>query len=333
MKRGWLVLFVSVGGIAAGATSYADDDQGAVAEALFRSGRELMAQDRYAEACPKFAESLQLDRRLGTLMNLALCHEKEGKTASAWAEYVQAGEIAKRSGQTDREQLTRERARALEPGLPRVIVEAAAIPGLSVTLADKPIGSGAYGTPVPVDPGDHVVRATAPGKMPYTASFALSGGSGEAHRIPIPELEPEAASPPLAANGAGALGAQATPSTSPETQSSQAGNVQRSVGLATGAAGVASLVIGGVFGLVAKSTYDHALASECGGSYGSCSAAGVQDGKTAQSQAVVSTIAFGAGAALCAGGAILFFTAPTGGSGIVPVAGPREAGVVARGVW
>ncbi len=46
----------------------------AAAEALFSEGRSLSAKGRYAEACPKFEASQQLDPGLGTMLNLAECY-------------------------------------------------------------------------------------------------------------------------------------------------------------------------------------------------------------------------------------------------------------------
>jgi len=150
------------------------DDSRAIAEALFRSGRELMAAGDLARACEKFAESQRIDPKPGTLMNLALCHEKVGRTASAWAEYVQAAEVAHRAGQDERERVAHERALALETTMPHLVVDSAAGPSATVTLDGHPIGGAAFGTAIPVDPGEHVVAANAPGKDSFRESITVA---------------------------------------------------------------------------------------------------------------------------------------------------------------
>src|SRR5262245_14317965 len=74
----------------------------ALAEMLYRQGRQLMADGKVSEACPKFAESYRLDAATGTLLNLAACHEAEHKLATAWLEYSEAVTLARRDKRDDR---------------------------------------------------------------------------------------------------------------------------------------------------------------------------------------------------------------------------------------
>ena len=72
-----------------------------------------MTLQKYAEACAKFTKSQQLDPSAGTFINLALCHESEGKVATAWAEFNEALSQAVKDGRADREQAARDHIGAL----------------------------------------------------------------------------------------------------------------------------------------------------------------------------------------------------------------------------
>src|SRR4051812_6077257 len=93
-----------------------------IAQALFEAGRRLMDEGKFAEACPKLAESHRLDPAAGTLLNLAVCHEKEGKTASAWAEYNDLLGMKGGDGDAERRRIASDRLTRLEPGLPRITI-------------------------------------------------------------------------------------------------------------------------------------------------------------------------------------------------------------------
>src|SRR5664279_1214733 len=102
---------------AIGVTSSVAHAQGAdvaTAQALFDEGKRLMNAGNFAEGCPKLVESQRLDPGGGTLFAIAICHEGEGKTATAWADYNVALAEARRDNRKDREIAAAEKERALE---------------------------------------------------------------------------------------------------------------------------------------------------------------------------------------------------------------------------
>ena len=165
------------------------------AEAMFREGRRLMAEGNVAQACAQFAGSYALEPASGTLLNLALCHEKEGKIATAWAEFRAAATLAREQDRRDRSAAAEERIAVLEPKLAYVTVVAP--PGIAdLTVTDDESGSSALGlgTAVPVDAGIHHLHAIAPGYRAWMTKFEIA--DGEQRTVEIANLEPEQAPRP-----------------------------------------------------------------------------------------------------------------------------------------
>jgi tetratricopeptide (TPR) repeat protein len=173
------------------------------AEALFQDGRRLMAAGRTAEACARFTESYTQEASSGTLLNLALCHQTEGKTATAWAEYRTAARLARGQGREDRARAAEEKVAALEPKLARLTLTARApVPGLTVASEAGSLDEGGLGVAMPIDPGVHALKANAPGHRPWTARLEIK--EAEQRTLEIPPLEeepkplPAPAAPPTA---------------------------------------------------------------------------------------------------------------------------------------
>jgi tetratricopeptide (TPR) repeat protein len=96
-------------------------DTKAAADALFDEGKRLIAAGNVDQACAKFEASLQRLDRLGVRLNLADCHEQQGRTATARAEFDEAALQAKERGD-DRAAYARQRADALKPRLARLAI-------------------------------------------------------------------------------------------------------------------------------------------------------------------------------------------------------------------
>src|SRR5689334_7903140 len=171
MRRSVVRMMIAVGlalaPMASAATAHAAPTQREriAARALFDAGRKLMARKNYADACPKFEESQKLDPGVGTQFNLADCLEHLGKTASAWVNFVDVMNTAKEAGQTARENAARARANALEPKVAKLTIIAVDPAGqMEIKRDGIVVEQGLWGTGIPVDTGEHVVSATAPGK-------------------------------------------------------------------------------------------------------------------------------------------------------------------------
>ena len=235
------------------APARAQASNAALAESLFREGKRLSGERKFAEACPKFAESYKLDPGLGTLLNLALCHESEGKPATAWAEFSEASSRAKREGDNDRAQLAEEHVRALEPKLAHVsiaLAPGAAVAGLVVKFDNRELASAALGLPIAVDPGKHVLEASAPGKQPSQQTFDTPS-TPTTLAITVPVLKDAAtAPPPAAALAAPPAPAAATPTTPAPAEAPSSGPNKTGLiasGAVTGAFLVGAVVTGALY--------------------------------------------------------------------------------------
>ncbi|MFZ5896538.1 MAG: hypothetical protein ACOY0T_36120 [Myxococcota bacterium] len=263
----------------------------AAAEVLFNEAGQLFRQGKYEEACDKLSNSQKLDPAVGTLLNLARCYEKIGKTASAWIAFVDAATAAKAAGQSEREEAARQGANRLAPVVPKLSIqvpEPSAVSGLEILRNGEAVPEAMWNTASPTDPGEHVIEAKAPGKKPWSARVHLDASKEETVTVPALEDGPK-------------------PDQPGEAKRSGFGT-QRVIALVTAGVGVAGLGVGSAFGLMAKSDRDRADET-CSGN--TCSdKAGLDANDRAIQRATLSTIFVSAGAACLVGGAVLWFTAP-----------------------
>jgi hypothetical protein len=336
MPRAPIVLSILVASFAASTARADTSSSKAVAEALFRDGTQLMNAGDLQAACPKFEDSMKLDPALGTLLYLAACHEKEGRTASAWSEFSSARAWAERTEQHDRAAFAQKRIAALESRLSNVVITAPAIPGLQLKLDEGTLSSAALGTPLPVDPGDHTVAAEAPERQPWHILVKIPAEPGNT-AVEIPPLAPApvvAATPP--APGATGSGAASSP------DATAAGGSGNRIGLWTGVGVTAVGVgIGTWFGILTLQERDDAQKA-CPNN--KCVPGGLDHISRAKTDSVVSTVAFsvGAAAAIVAGYFLFKKSGPSTPAtasvaltslGVAPAVAPRVAGLTVVGTF
>jgi serine/threonine-protein kinase len=312
----------------------------AAATALFDEGRKLMAQHRYTEACPKFAESQRLAPSGGTLLNLGECYEHTGQTASAWVAWKDAAARANAAGKTDVEKKALTRASALEPGLARLTIAIAPdskVPGLEVKRDGVVVGPAEYGLAIPVDPGTHTVEARAPKKKEWTTKVDVAAKQADAHATVSLVDEVPPASAAAAAPEASAPAAPAAPNgpPPPEQATPSTGNTQRTVSLIVLGAGVVGVGVGSAFGLVAMSKNNEALKPENCRTAQLCTPMGLSLTGDAKDAATISTVAFAVGGAALATGLVLWLTSPrtAASAQVAPLLGPSYAGVSFLRPW
>jgi serine/threonine-protein kinase len=302
MKR--LVLVASVAAAASlvspGLRAEPDARDRAAAEATFRQATALMDEQRFAEACEKFAASQQLDPALGTLLHLADCYDRAGRTASAWALFREVEDRSRRAAQPDRERIARERAEALEGKLSKLELNVPAerrIGGLEVKVGGSVIPSASWNTALPVDPGPTQVELSAPGKRSARLELTIAPGPSQ-QTLEVPALADAPRPPPVTRANSGSAAA-APP-----------GSTQKTIGIVMSAAGLVALGVGGYFGYRAHEQNNASKAQCRADDPNACTRVGFDRREAAKSSANLATIAGVSGAALMLGGLTVVLTAP-----------------------
>ncbi|MBL9021198.1 MAG: hypothetical protein JNL21_03315 [Myxococcales bacterium] len=181
---------------------YADDSEPpewTEAAKLLDEGRLLMSRKATLDqGCEVLKKSYSLRKRGDTLLNLAECHRRQGKTATAWREFDEAIRYAKEADYADAvraAELHRDfLAKKLSELVIQVPLEADRPKAMAVTLDGEPLSELQWGQILYVDPGTHQVTATAPEHHPFSAS-ATVGGSGT-RSVVVVKLVPLPRPPP-----------------------------------------------------------------------------------------------------------------------------------------
>ena len=172
------------------------EDDAAVAQQLFRQGREASAQGDYVTACAKFEQSLQLFRRASTLLNLGVCHQQLGRTATALAFWEQGAALLDPGD--ERMEQAKEEVAALRARAPivQVILPAILPAGAVITLDGKAVGRSLLDREQRLDPGSHELWLLAPGYAPRQVQLQAKDGATERVELNLgPALAPPPTSP------------------------------------------------------------------------------------------------------------------------------------------
>jgi hypothetical protein len=295
--------------------SWAQSRQSAVAERLFEEARVLLSKGQNDEACARFEESEKVEPAVGTLLNLAECADRKGKTATAWQRYRQAATLAARRGDADREALALRKKDVVEQRLSRVVLRPPATPlpaSATVSRDGDVVPATELGGAVAVDPGEHRVTLEAPGFRPWSQSITVGSGPVTVE-VELPTLEPQPDRAPAPPPRAG----EQVAATEPPPRAAAPPNTS-SLGPPTGtwiAAGVGGIALatGGIFALRARSAWSD-VDARCPG--GRCFDQSTIDSLSprhdeAQRDATVATVALAVGGAALAVAVVLYLMRPS----------------------
>lgn len=291
----------------------------AIASALFEQGRALIKAKRYAEACPKFAASEQIDPSEGTLLNLAWCYEQLGRTASAWTTYK---ELAETSKGPERVRQGREGVARVLPHLVHMTLTPTELNDaqLIVKLDGQTQQAATFGLPIPVDPGDHTVEVSEAGKTAWVKRISVAEGEDVAVQLPILEDLPPSPGPERD---------QATPAPKPQAVTSAAhaqppplpkkATWQKPTGLAVAGLGLVVTGVGGFFGIRAQQNWSSAE-PQCPSR--GCSQGGYDSWNDARADAKLATIFTTVGGAALVTGLVVWAIAPNSTASMQAGVGP-----------
>ncbi|NVB82278.1 MAG: tetratricopeptide repeat protein [Kofleriaceae bacterium] len=306
------------------------------ADALFKQGKKLMSEKRYADACEAFEKSNKLDPGIGTQLNIAKCYEEWGKIGRAFLAYQEAEAMAK-AAKDSREPKIHELVEGLDSQAPRLTIKLpkdTSTNGLTVTLDGDKVTK--FGEPFVIDPG------------PHTIEYSISGGAKKDRVVPVERggdsevtLDiPKGGKPDVIAVVRHDVKADTKPDTKQEVQPPPPGRNMRLGGIVIGGAGVIAIGVSSIMTLSARGKYNDALDAHCGGMKTTCDDEGLTLTHDARSTANTATVIFIAGTAAVAGGVLLYLFAPHGDAAeseeksaryIVPAVSPDGAGVVFGG--
>jgi hypothetical protein len=277
----------------------------AAAESLFDQAMQHLKDGNLPAACEHFERSQKIDPAVGTLLYLAECYERTGKTASAWATFREAASLARELRESDRAAIGDQRAAKLESQLSKVTVltsNVQSIPNLTLTQDGVPLNPALFGASVPIDPGSHTLIAEAPGYEPLKLDFEIAADTATT-TVDVPALvaKPVAELPPAPPKHE-TIAPQASPVVQPATTPTSPAD--HTVSFILGGAGLVFVGVGVGFGVHAKGLDDRA-AKDCERSR--CATTHAETlSDDAQQAALLSNIGYGVGAAAIVTGALLF---------------------------
>lgn len=266
-------------------------------ERLFREGRAAMQDKDYDTACTRFAESQRKEPAPGTSLNLGECEERRAHLIAARDAFASA---ASSFTTADKKGYASGRAEALDKRIPKVVVRVSGAPrGVVVRAGDRVVEQGVE---LRFDPGEVVFTVEAPASRTKKVPVTLKEGAIVAEL----ELGPLDVDGPVPAGAAKPK--PEAPVVAPPRETSGS-NGMRTLGWTLAGVGLASLVVGGVTGVMAldraSTVKDHCDADLA------CDPEGRSAASSGETLSLVSTITVIGGVVGIGAGGVLLLTSPS----------------------
>jgi len=274
----------------------AADEAGALV--VYNEALKLMEDKRYDEACPRFEASFRLAPTVRTKMAIALCHERAGRIATAWAEYREAVRLAKQANDAVARDAADARAATLEPRIPHLVIKVASQqPKPEVKVDTEARLASTLEQPLPVDPGKHIVVASSEGHVSFEGAVAVAEGETATVDVPVLVVRPTPPPPLLLAKG-------------------KTDETRQTIGyVLLGSAG-AALMVGGITGVLVLNRSEErdqlCTTPQVGCRDDAERKRAIDLNDQGRTLSTISTIAFAGGIALAVAGVYLVLTSSTG---------------------
>jgi len=223
-----------------------------------KRAREQFAQALALQTGGDWAGALALLKEVAAVkptpqvrFNIALCEERLGLLVAALGDYELAGSDAQAQKADQVRQEVDARLESLKARVPRVVVKRGeGADSATISLDGIALGDSVLNSPLPVDPGPHVVEGAGAGFLPFKQAFRVAEQQTATIEV---KLQPQPVKP------------EPSPAPPPPPPS----QTMRTAGFVVGGAGIASLIASGAMFYLRQTTIND-LDEQCGPDRMSC---------------------------------------------------------------
>lgn len=276
----------------------------AQARQLGMQAQQAYDAGNYAESEKLWSAATRLYAAAPTLtLGLARAQAKAGHVVGAQESYNKIirewdGKATGSAAFKDALEAAKTEIAAVSARIAYVVINVEGAPSPQVTIDGQPVNSAALGLKRPVDPGQHVVKATADGYKPAEQQFTVPEAGNAEARLKLEKAEGAVAATPVAPT---------EPAKEQPAVQAKTGGSNKTLAIVAFGVGGAGILVGAITGLVAVGKHGD-LADSCPD--GKCTSDKQSDIDSYKTMGTISTIGFIVGGVGVAAGAVLWFTAP-----------------------